>query len=778
MTPHVHTSAGDFAEWVFADNTQETSSSRNNSNYSVGSMVHVSGSLAAIDEVSDGSQKMSQPSIGISKQASVNEPPHQAKASSPTADFDSTFGLLQISSSPKPVSTKSTSVGESKQFDLDSAFNIPQAPQSACAQEKAMDREAGLADASIAAPAPGNTRGMSFVDVFGSADVFRPTNTKEDGLKMSPQMARLENAESPRAASSSDGHRRSVSVGMPESPTTRAKGVEFDSGEKSGSGESSNDSDAYEDAETSFRVKFSIRESAIKDNPDESKAALSRVTTLLRSAPSVRRGRNRRDVRTMYVPSSVPIASAIEMHGPQDASSSKDGADTLAQIQDPQSDDAAVQMREHASEPGVQDADVPITPTTPMPLRPDAADARQMEALGTDALPEAAREVPVATVTLPDIAAVVEADIAAAATAETITTEPSVEPGSRNKSEAEVAPAQTSEPSQILEPQVISAEHRTDDALPASIALAVDPEKFQVSEAVGALTPSFEVPSASQPSTQIQKGEVPGRRRAPPPPPPPLQSVQQQISLSPAPSAPAEAKAAPSPAENETPEQLQQQQLTSSKSVHRGRRAGVSTRPLPISMNVREIIDYEFAIVSKPGVGDALQFTYQVTGEVSMHIQDAINPLELAPLRVCIKRAEDGMELVANPSVAVLDTSFTATMADGRDWYRFVRPNLFAQVTGPKGIEVVVFKYMVKGADEHFRNMPLIVRQVESHTDGVYGLLVFYEPNTKGVFAGSTISELALMLSMSGKLTLDASRPAASWYQQHNRLLWTLDDVS
>ncbi|KAJ2394748.1 hypothetical protein GGI23_004570 [Coemansia sp. RSA 2559] len=117
-------------------------------------------------------------------------------------------------------------------------------------------------------------------------------------------------------------------------------------------------------------------------------------------------------------------------------------------------------------------------------------------------------------------------------------------------------------------------------------------------------------------------------------------------------------------------------------------------------------------------------------------------------------------------------------MADGRDWYRFVRPNLFAQVTGPKGIEVVVFKYMVKGADEHFRNMPLIVRQVESHTDGVYGLLVFYEPNTKGVFAGSTISELALMLSMSGKLTLDASRPAASWYQQHNRLLWTLDDVS
>ncbi|KAJ1905463.1 Suppressor of Profilin deletion, partial [Coemansia sp. IMI 209127] len=599
-TSRVHTSAGDFAEWVFADNTQETSSSRNNSNYSVGSMVHVSGSLAAIDEASDNSQQRSQPSIGISKQTSVSEPPRQAKASSSTAEFDSAFGSLQITSSPKPVSTKSTSVGESKQIDLDSAFNIPQAPQSARAQLKAMDRDAGLADTFATSPAPGNTRDMSFVDVFGSADVFKSTETKEDGLKKSPQMARLGNAESPRAASSSSGHRRSASVDVPKSPTSRAKGVEFDTGEKSGSGESSNDSDAYEDAETSFRVNFSIRESAIKDNPDESKAALSRVTTLLRSAPSVRRGRNRRDVRTMYVPSSVPIASAIEMQGPQNAPSSKDGADILAQIQDPQSDDAAVQMKEHASEPGVQDADVPITPITPMPVRPDAYGVEQTEALDTDIQPEAASEVPVATVTLPDTAAIVEADIAAAATVETITSEPSVESEPRNKTEAEEAPVQAGEPSQILEPPVDSAEPRTDDTLPTSIALVVNPEESQISEAVGALPLSSEAPSAAQPSTQSQKGEGPGRRRAPPPPPPPPPSVQQQISSSPASSALAEAKADSSPAENETPEQLQQQQLTSSKSVHRGRRAGVSTRPLPMSINVREIIDYEFAIIYKP----------------------------------------------------------------------------------------------------------------------------------------------------------------------------------
>ncbi|KAJ2551220.1 hypothetical protein EV175_003774 [Coemansia sp. RSA 1933] len=714
-TPLAHPNTGDFAEWVFTDNTQETSSSRNNSNYSVGSMVHVSGSLAAIEEASDSSQQRSRSSIGISKQTVIKEPPSQAKATSSAAEFDDAFGSLQISASPKPLSAKADDIGDSKQIDLDTAFNIPQAPLTSKAKD------------------------MSFEDVFGPADVFKPSE-HNDEAKKSPQMARLGDTGSPLITRSS-GHRRGASVGVPESPSTRAKSVEFAAGEKSGSGNSSNGSDADEDADTSFRVNFSIREKAIKDNPDESKAALSRVTTLLRSAPSTRRGRNRRDVRTMYVPSSAPITNAIETQGSQDAIGGKDGSGSTA-----------------------QDSGTPITP---MPVRPETtteaeADTKQSEAQDADAQLEKARDIPVATETLPDTAAVAEADIAAVSTAETITSAPL----------AEESPS----------PVDISEEPKSDDILPPSTAPAAGPEAAEINETADALPSSNEIPPSSQPPTQTQKGEGSGRRRAPPPPPPPPAApvVQQQIAASSASNASAETKIDTSLVEADTLEhQIQNQsQLTSSKSMHRGRRAGVSTGPPPISMNVREIIDYEVAIVHKPGVGDALQCIYQATGEVSMHIQDAINPLELAPLRVGIKRAEDGMDLVANPSVAVLDTSFTATVADGRDWYRFVRPNLFAQVKGPEGTDVVVFKYMMKGVSGSLHNVPIVVRQAESHTDGVYGMLAFYEPNVNSKFAGSTVSELALMLSMSGNLTLEASRPTASWYQEHNRLLWKLGDLS
>ncbi|KAJ2516134.1 Suppressor of Profilin deletion [Coemansia sp. RSA 1939] len=877
--PHMQTSTGDFAEWVFTDNTQETSSSRNDSNYSVGSMVHVSNSLAAIDEASDSSQQRSQHAIDAPKQANV-EGSGQPQVGGLSAKVDGAFGPLNLTSSPIPEPLSASS-GEHKQADLDSAFNIPLALP-AQAKETPAEKESISANTALfTAPKPSSagsatraldsTKDILFDDVFDPADVFKPTGSK-GGLKKSPQVARLGEGVPPHSmgvSSSNSGggnkHRRSASTGSPELPPTHAKGVAFDTSEKSeakdnDSSSSGNNSDGDEDADNLFRVKFSIRENAIKDNPDESKAALSRVATLLRSVPPARRGRNRRDIRTMYVPSSLPVVSALESQGLQNLSDAKaktnDQKSTLNWSDD--SDGAVADSQEQTLEPAMQDSDVPITP---MPVRPNTGSFGQAETLYNRSQPGDPEETPVPTETALDtpvaigtdsepVHAVVGADSDLEAAVDKLSiSEPGSESGADSKSEAKVIDSAlnqqqiTKEPDHQADAEIdtpenpVPADENADKdnlhptMVPDAVSVCLEPNDDSIPHVPSATPATAEV----QAPPPIQKSEGSGRRRAPPPPPsvhslrpqtssaslasqasrslaaksktesiqpPPvpanplsdtLQSAFSPLTESKSGSLPAEAQAFEQQEQNqqqgaqETPVSLSakdsgfraegSQQLTSSKSVHRGRRAGASTRPIPITMAVREIIDYELVSIPKPGERTTTRGTYQITGEVSMHINDTINPLELAPLRVCIKRAENGMELVANPSVAVLDASFTATMADGRDWYRFVRPNLFAQVQGPEGVDVVVFKYVVKGIDEVMRFLPLTVARVESYTDGLYGLMAFYEANPNSIFAGATLKELALMLSISGKLELQSSRPTANWYQEHNRLLWKLDDL-
>ncbi|ORX70912.1 hypothetical protein DL89DRAFT_257085 [Linderina pennispora] len=97
---------------------------------------------------------------------------------------------------------------------------------------------------------------------------------------------------------------------------------------------SSQHSSDDDNGEQAFRVKFSIRSDTIKDNPDESKAALNRVATMLRGAPTIRR-RGRRDVRTMYV-------------APTEEQSMKDAIEAEAkETQDP----FAAEAKEEAEEP-------------------------------------------------------------------------------------------------------------------------------------------------------------------------------------------------------------------------------------------------------------------------------------------------------------------------------------------------------------------------------------------------------------------------------------------
>ncbi|KAJ2890967.1 hypothetical protein GGI21_005996, partial [Coemansia aciculifera] len=198
---------------------------------------------------------------------------------------------------------------------------------------------------------------------------------------------------------------------------------------------------------------------------------------------------------------------------------------------------------------------------------------------------------------------------------------------------------------------------------------------------------------------------------------------------------------------------------------------GASSGPLAVTIHVRETLDFEFKYVEEIGP----EITHLVTGEVTMHIQSAINPLELAPLRICIQRTEDA-RWVANPAVVVLDASLTASKSDGREWYRFVRPNLFSQVNAQAGDDVAVFKYQVRGSNDD-RVFPVIVRDVHKCSKGVCSRMVFCEPHSNGYFAGGTITELAALLNMVGKVASQSSRPMATWHPERNCLLWKLDDM-
>ncbi|KAJ1992902.1 hypothetical protein GGI26_002943 [Coemansia sp. RSA 1358] len=841
----LQTSVGDFAEWVFAETTQGIASPKNDSNCSVGSMVHINEQLSAIEEAPDSSSKKvdAQPTKECIGQTDTAD--HvQVEADNPAANIDDVFGSLHISASKEEplVSSEQTSASENRHVDLDAVFNIPQ-------QQQQYQQNAPLVGETIAEPATAKAKTTttttteataatvsgtaqkttvtgqenafthSFDEVFGSADAFKPA-ALEDSLKKSPQMSKLGDIENARSAQTGS-HRRSASTGTTDSPSIAARSASgFDVDDRP-EGNESHESDSNDSTEQSFRVKFSIRDRAIKDNPDDSKAALSRVTTLLRSAPSARRGRNRRDIRTMYVPSSHPIPNAIS---PQDS--------TFVDQEQQQ------QLGFNKVSP----------PETPMPVRSEVIDDVPTV--------EMAEDIPAVTATALDATALdaiasletaASIDVAAnEATAKPIAEDAVIETAGPEANVGVEAEAGSSIVEEAANEDSIPAsikpedlEQPTVDASPSSLLQSHEQDikgNTQEMESSAALPPTEQTlpstekqqtsasPSPAIPPLQHQKSEGSGRRRAPPPPPPSASSVQLQmasgslpnnrksistlsaggnadasIHASTVPGNPDEHhqdSALPVPAINATTEGAnagsstssnnaqatsetskgevaQEQQLTASKSMHRGRRAAASGGPVPITMHARETLDADVNWALEP----LPLIPYQVTGEVDMHIQNAINPLELAPLRICIKRAEKGMELVANPSVVVLDASFTASMNDGCEWYRFVRPNLFAQVKEPEGISVAVFKYLFKTTSGEKRVLPVKIGAGCTKSNGACAVMIFCEPNISDIYAGGTIKDLAVLLNMSGKITSQASRPTATWYQERNSLLWKLDDM-
>ncbi|KAJ2551604.1 hypothetical protein GGH95_005898, partial [Coemansia sp. RSA 1836] len=124
-------------------------------------------------------------------------------------------------------------------------------------------------------------------------------------------------------------------------------------------------------ADQAFRVKFSIRERAIRDNPDESKAALSRVTTMLRAAPSVQR-RNRRDVRTMYVPSALPVTEESFVQSKR-AADDDDDDQPLTPL--PQRLGTLSSPSSRIGDAVSEAFGGPATPLTPVPQRAESAPA-------------------------------------------------------------------------------------------------------------------------------------------------------------------------------------------------------------------------------------------------------------------------------------------------------------------------------------------------------------------------------------------------------------------
>ncbi|KAJ1720899.1 hypothetical protein LPJ53_004522 [Coemansia erecta] len=667
------TSGGDFAEWVFAEGSQEAGTV----DASVGSLVHVAaGGLPPISE----DRKEEEPS-----EPAAEPPVAAADAGDRSVDlfndvkfddikFDDVFGAP--SGAFEPQAAEATAAGSSETpaaaaaIDLDSVFSVP-----------------NDAAKQAASPAP-----------------------------------------------------------KPSIPSPHQRSASLDNGKASGgSSSSADDSDADADAiDQSFRVKFSIRDRAIEDNPDESKAALSRVTTLLRAAPSSARAGRRRDVRTMYVPSSLPITKGFEL-------------DT----------EAPVAVR---------------TPVTPMPQRVEDADDDVVLAkvAAVSALPSSGESVKnigeeVGLTTQPDDKAV-----------------PAAVAGEVKEAEGSAVAAEQGE-TPVMQAEVKSDKPETEDdkveaeaeaANPEEAAVEAETEEVRLEEEAAtaeAAKPEEETakpeaetakleaePAGGSTAPALHKTDSSVRRRARPPPPPPApagsraRSIRQQSQASLATAAGGDA-AVPSAAE---PEPAAAPGDAEARVVPRGRRQA-SSGPVAIAMHVSETLDFTFR--HPPGDSD-IEFTSLVTGSVSMRIAQAINPLELAPLRISVQSA--GVQLVANPAVVVADGSLTGSLNDGRTWYRFVRPNLFAQ----GGADVAVFKYQMQGSDP--RVMPMHVHQGNVCSANTCAIMLFCDPHAGGLFAGDTLLEPAVLLNIEGsEISAQSSRPAAVWYRERNSVLWRLDPM-
>ncbi|KAJ2001898.1 hypothetical protein GGI04_003562 [Coemansia thaxteri] len=690
------------------------------------------------------------------------------------ANFDDAFklsstqqDLVSFEQAPVVVDGGSSSTAA---VDLDQAFSI---------------------SAAAASVAPLSSEVQMSNGVFGSADAFRAKSGLD--IKQSPQLSRLGGS-----PASNGGHRRSASADIGDkSPSIGSIQLQNDDDDRDDDN-AEDDGDDGSAAEQSFRVKFSIREQAIRDNPDASKAALSRVTTLLRAAPSVRR-RNRRDVRTMYVPSSLPVTE--ESLDPSEEAGDEQPPRTPMPLQaDAASNSSRVEALVSEAFGG------PATPLTPMPQRTDAkANTERTDskcAPEPTSLDESGNADGMYTEAEDPLGKIVDHD--------------AIEPKCSD-SKTPVATATVTDTAAIVDTPALPISPHVDS-------LTVEP----VSDAKTESASVASIGTDSLGASPLSKNESSVRRRAPPPPPlgPPglrtrsVQQPSQSCVLTVASAAAADSSKVVSgavadvalrsaaetlslPTGNGNAERkgIQQEASASTSdfvvpdpnkflyddesapqvvpdtaplalsSSHRGRRIGSSSGPLAVAMHVRETLDFDFAFLSHEGP----EVKHLVTGEVGMHIQSAIKPLELAPLRICIQRTE-AAQWVANPAVVVLDASLTSSKADGREWYRFVRPNLFAHVDAKTGANVAVFKYQARGSGD-LRVLPILLREVCSSSAGVCARMVFCEPNSQSVFAGDTIVNPAILLSMVGNITSQSSRPTAVWFQERNSLLWKLGDM-
>ncbi|KAJ1921600.1 hypothetical protein GGI09_003895 [Coemansia sp. S100] len=791
-------SAGDFAEWVFAEGSQSgsggVSKSQDPSQSSADSLVHISSSALSANVES------------AATEAKPTAAPDLSEPVDPVRDRDEMHTVPQpeafaVDAWPeigKPLATTqaaAASVGDASRIfgNLDESFRVPDTPFDHTAFEP-LHADAGrgsprtpaaVADLDMAfsipsrpsavAQATASTSQAQTDSVFGATDAFLVRSGTD--VKQSPQLGRV-------GGSTGGGHRRSVSVGTADkSPSISGQKV---GDSKSSTKEMGSDDDEDSDDEDgdngagdqAFKVKFSIRERAIRDNPDESKAALSRVTTMLRAAPSVLR-RNRRDVRTMYVPSALPVTKESFVLNEADDDDDKPLTPLPQRV-------GVLSGASHVGNIVSEAFGGPVTPLTPVPQRNDAdsiADPAITAAEGSSLRNE---QPPPQTATAVD---------------EQVRHEEAVQEPVDQIEHVE---------SESASGEVKAAATMSDPA-PAAEVLAQSTTSAHADSL--AAEPGHEAPTSDAKALAKSEGSV--RRRAPPPPPsvPPgsrarsVKQTSQTSMLTTASVAVADPETTAVTAESSTstggsaePDSKQQDSLSakaasctvpdiaksnddempqvvpntvlpSSLSSHRGRRVGANSGPLAVTIHVRETLDFDYKYVSLAGPS----INHLVTGEVTMHIQSIINPLELAPLRICIQRTE-GAHWVANPTVVVLDASLTASKADGREWYRFVRPNLFAQVDAQTGADVAVFKYQVRGSEDK-RVMPVFVREISTRSEGLCARMVFCEPNSEGYFAGDTVADPAILLNMMGTVASQSSRPTAIWYQERNCLLWRLGDM-
>ncbi|KAJ2238452.1 hypothetical protein H4R99_000046 [Coemansia sp. RSA 1722] len=733
----------DFAEWVFAEGSQEAVPAAMDA--SVGSIVHVAGAAGHLPPISEDADKRDDDGDGDENSTQDKQ---VKKADVPVASvssgsghifgdidnvrFEDVFGPSSGAVELPDGKQRAVTADNAKpSIDLDSVFSVP-----------AQAEKPGATDISKSS--------AQKTSQFGFSDAF-PAHL----LNTSP-----------------GSHRRSLSL----NGGSRNASSEGKKGESSGKPSDSDDDDD-DGAEQSFRVKFSIRDQAIKDNPDESKAALSRVTTLLRAAPSSSRGR-RRDVRTMYVPSSLPITSALGV-----GSDIRPGTPLSPQTPMPAGSQSSQRMLSSSEGSLLDEAfSTPKSPLTPMPQPNLNQEAKGVEPLGASAnddddvvLAKVASASQSLNPSISEIAVEKEVVDVPVATITGLDVQAAVDESSSSLDNT-VAVANASNEGVTAEPVDDSAE-----APEAAVADAVAAVEETVNDSVERASESASVPeppvaaveSTNDVSAQ-QKNDSSVRRRARPPPPPPgppgarARSLRQQSQAS-----LATVDAAVAEASQMVP-QIVAEQDSEVRAVPRGRRLASSSGPLPISMHVHETLDFSFV---QSYSTETPSLNHMVTGEIRMHIGSAINPLELAPLRISVQRpTQDQVKLVANPGVVIPDASLTSSIADGREWFRFVRPNLFSQVE-TTGLDVAVFKYQAQG-NEDKRVMPMEIHSGSTCSAGNCGLMLFCEPNARGYFAGDTIVAPAVLLSIDGQITSQSSRPAAIWYRERNSMLWQLDDMT